>query len=112
MAIISAQTAPNFAVGNYHRILRAEINCAPGDPNPRWVVLLGFYANEYARDQAGDAPLYTRTRTIDFAQLLELGLPDPRIGLYDYLLNHDPLFKDVDAASDETPEAAPAPSSA
>jgi hypothetical protein len=107
MAILGWQTAPNFAHGSYHRILRAELNCAPGDPNPRLVVLLGFYADAAAREQAPGLPMYTHSLVIDIAQLEELGLPDPRAMLYGYLLEHHPMFVGTNAVSD-VPETAPA----
>lgn len=71
MAIITAHTAPNFAFGDYFRILKAEFLCAPGGPTPRWVIHVGFYASAEAR-QAYLDPMFTHVVQLD----LDLELPD------------------------------------
>jgi alkylhydroperoxidase/carboxymuconolactone decarboxylase family protein YurZ len=82
MAILAPQTAPNFATGDYHRILRVEIICSPQEINPRYRVLVGFYANRAARD-ANCEPMYVNAVDMPFSG----ATPDPRPGIYDLLMN-------------------------
>lgn len=94
MAIISPQTAPNFAIGEYHRILRAELLCAPGQQEPCWNILVGFYANEYARNQ-NTQPMWVNNVVIPLKDLPV----DPRTELYNLLMQNE-LFAGKNAAPD------------
>lgn len=96
MAIIAPQTAPNFATGNYHKILKVEILCGPREAIPRYHIMVGFYASETARDVNAD-PMYINTVDIPFKD----GVEDPRGGLYDILMR-SPLFEGTNAESDHT----------
>jgi hypothetical protein len=95
MAIIAPQTAPNFATGNYHRILKAEILCGPDEPVPRYHILVGFYASPEARE-LNTQPMYVHSVNVPFEILAE----DPRVALYDMLME-SPLFKGTNATTDE-----------
>lgn len=97
MAIIAPQTAPNFATGDYFRILKEEVLCSPGEPLPRKRVLLGFYASAAARDANTD-PMYVYSIDIPFCD----ALPDPRPQTYAALMLMD-LFANTNARSDEAP---------
>lgn len=102
MAIIAPQTSPNFAIGDYHRILKAELLCAPDEPIPKWHILVGFYANEYARDQNPKNPLYVNQIFKPIADLVAEGETDPRVFLYGLLMK-DELFAGTNAAPDVDP---------
>lgn len=91
MAIKAPQTAPNFATGDYHRILKVEMLCSPTEPVPRYHVLVGFYATREARD-INSNPMYVNTVDIPFGALVV----DPRAGIYD-LLMQSPLFVNTNA---------------
>ena len=103
MAIIAPQTAPNFATGNYHRILKVEIVCSPKEPCPRYHILVGFYAHAEARDSFSD-PMYVNAVDIPFTN----GVEDPRPHIYDLLMQSE-LFINTNAASDEPEEPAEEP---
>lgn len=100
MAIIAAHTAPNFAFGNYFRILKAEFSCAPYQPGneaaiePHWHILLGFYASADARDM-NTQPMYVHVIDIKLSELPS----DPRVDLYSLILQ-SPLFAGTSAVSD------------
>jgi hypothetical protein len=94
MAIIAPQTAPNFATGNYHKILRGELICGPKEENPRMIVFMGFYASEAAREANGD-PMYTHIITIPLSAMAQ----DPRIELYELAMQCD-LYANTNATSD------------
>ena len=81
MAITMQHTAPNFATGNYHRILKVELLCGPTETVPRYHVLLGFYASREARD-ANVQPMYVNTIDIPFDALVK----DPREELYGIIM--------------------------
>lgn len=106
MAIISSQTAPNYAIGDYHRILKAELLCSPSEPVPRWHFLVGFYANSYAREMAPESPMYVRSIFCTIASIVAAGGVDPRVQMYD-LVMQDPLFAGTDAASDVPSDQVP-----
>lgn len=94
MAIHAPQTAPNFATGNYHRILKVEMLCSPTEPVPRYHVLVGFYASREARDVNAN-PMYVNTVDIPFDALVV----DPRAEIYN-LLMQSPLFHGTNAKQD------------
>lgn len=100
MAIIAPQTAPNFATGNYHRILKVEIICSPSDPVPRYRVYVGFYASQAAREANTD-PMYVNAVDIPFSN----AVPDPRGAIYNLLMD-TPLFANTNAAPDQSPQDA------
>lgn len=102
MAIIAPQTAPNFATGNYFRILKVEIICGPTEPCPRYQVMLGFYASSAARDSNVD-PMYTYNIGIPFTN----GVEDPRVKIYELLMGTE-LFVNTNAAPDASPSRNPA----
>jgi hypothetical protein len=81
MAIIAHAQSPNFAAGNYHRILRVEMICNPGEPNPRYVVHMGHYFSEQARE-LNTQPMYVNQVIIPFSQLAI----DPRNELYQLVM--------------------------
>lgn len=95
MAIIAAQTALNFAHGDYHRIIKAELVCAPTVERPHWHILVGHYASAYAREQ-NPQPMFTNVVDIYLDELEA----DPREGLYGLLLQNE-LFAGTNAVSDE-----------
>lgn len=94
MAIIAHCYAPNFAAGAYHRILRIEMLCSPGEPHPRYVVHVGHYFSEEARNQNTD-PMYVHQVVLPFADFPV----DPRDELYARVMA-SPLFAGLDPVSD------------
>ncbi len=104
MALIAQHTAPNFATGNYHRILKVEVMCSPREPQPRYHFMVGFYASEQARDQNAD-PMYVHQVGVPFGE----GVEDPRGYLYD-LLSKTELFSEMNPEHDIVPkEVVPEP---
>lgn len=106
MAIISSQTAPNYAIGDYHRLLKAELLCSPDEPVPRWHYIVGFYANEYARDRAPQNPMWTRSIFVPIKDIVDAGGADPRVLMYEQIMAQAP-FAGTDAASDAADAPAP-----
>jgi len=109
MAIIAPQTAPNFAIGDYHRILKAELLCAPDEPVPQWHIMIGFYASEHARQQNPKTPLWVNHVYIPLSDVVNAGLSDPRDVLY-ALAMQTTLYAGTNAEGDvetEAGEAAP-----
>lgn len=102
MAVILDYTAPNYATGDYHRILKLQFLCAPGETiEPRWEIHVGFYASEEARANNPANPMWYNVVTIPLSQLPT----DPRVDFYDMLMN-SPLFAGTNAQSDETVQPA------
>lgn len=99
MAIIAPQTAQNYATGNYHRILKAELLCAPDEPTPKWHIMVGFYASEYARQMNPKEPLYTHHIYKSIETMLMEGLPDPRDQLYVFAMQ-DTQYINTNATAD------------
>lgn len=107
MAVIAPQSAPNFATGEYHKILKAEYQFFPGGPNtenppePQLQIHVGFYFNEAARDLNPQNPMWVNVVTVPVKDMTE----DHRVFLYDLLMK-TPLFAGTNAAPDVQ---APAP---
>lgn len=99
MAIIAPQTAPNFATGDYHRILKAELLCAPSEPVPHWEILVGFYASEAARQANPKEPLWVHRLSLSIEEAKAHGYPDPRDMLYDFAMK-DMRYKNTNAKRD------------
>lgn len=110
MGITAAHTAPNFAFGNYFRILKAEFQCAPGGASA-WEFMVGFYANAEARNLNTD-PMYVHNVRLPVGQELFDGslVEDPRGTLLYPLLMQSPLFGGTNAQPHlQDPEIVPAP---
>jgi hypothetical protein len=102
MAIIAPQTAPNYATGNYWKIIKSELLCSPDEPVERMHYVIAFYASEAARHASPNRPLWTESifRTIE--QIIADGGTDPREGphgMYAQIMK-DPRFAGTNAASD------------
>lgn len=101
MAIISEQTAPNFAKGNYHRLLKATLFCA--DADPYWEMLIGHYASEEAREKNPNNPMYVNIVSIPTSSQPN----DPRAALY-IMAMQLPVFSENQAVSDASEADEPA----
>jgi hypothetical protein len=95
MALILDYTDPDTgAVGNYFRILRIVGVCAPNEPDPRWEVWVGMYANQEIRTK-GSGPLKQYQINVPFSDLAV----DPRQGampgFYSVIKNYGPFAGQV-----------------
>lgn len=109
MAIIAPQTAPNFTVGDYWRLQKAELLCSPEEPEPRWHYVIGFYRDAAARDNAPALPMWSAHIFVPISQIAAGGGADPRDLMYQQIMA-DPMFAGTNAASDAVDASQPSTS--
>lgn len=96
MAVIANYSSPNFATGNYHRIIRVDMICSPNEPNPRYEVYVGHYFSEEAR-RINTSPMCVNVVVIPLNSPA-LG-QDPRDRLYEIVMA-DAMFAASNPVSD------------